>query len=466
MPEIGTFVRTSLRWWIFTVILVADVLDLLSTTVTNIVVPSILRDLHAPQSLTPWLGSAYSLTLGSVLVIGGRIGDRYGYRRSFLIGGAGFAAASLLCALAWNPASIVAARLLQGVFGALLIPQGFSILLRAFPRAELGRVFGLFGPLMAVGSISGPVVAGLLIQADPLGLGWRGVFVANAVLGIAVFLAGARVLPRDPGRRAAVIDPLASVLLMLGVLGVLGGLVQSAGHGWDAQPVLALILGVAGLALFTLHQLRSDDPLLAPSLFRDRGFVTGVLLGALFSAVVAGLLYVTSLYLQDGRGLAPSQTAETMAPLSVGIIIASFSARGLIARHGRRVVAAGLALIGAGVLCYLTLVGADGRSIWPLTAPLFLCGLGMGCCFGSIFAVALGDVGAEQSGSASGTLNAVQQLSNAVGAAGVSTIFLAVGAAHGMRAGVFTVLLAVLGVIVLCGLCLPLLPRTAAADRH
>ncbi|GAA4580692.1 hypothetical protein GCM10023194_09770 [Planotetraspora phitsanulokensis] len=466
MPETGTIVRACLRWWIFTVILVADVLDLLSTTVTNIAAPSILRDLHAPPTLAPWLGSAYALTLGSVLVIGGRIGDRYGHRRSFLAGGAGFAAAALLCALAGNPAFLVAARLTQGVFGALLIPQGFSILLRVFPRAEVGRAFGLFGPLMAVCSISGPVVGGLLIQADPFGLGWRGVFAANAGLGLAVALAGGRVLPRDPGRRAVVIDPLASVLLTLGVLGVLGGLVRSADHGWDGPSLLAVGPGLAGLAMFTRRQLRSATPLLARALFRDRGFVVGVLLGALFSSVVSGLLYVTSLYLQDGRGLVPFRTAETMAPLSVGIIVASFSARGLIARHGRRLVAAGLALTGAGVLCYLAVLGADGRSIWPLTAPLFLCGLGMGCCFGSVFAVALGDVGVEESGSAGGTLNAAQQLSNSVGAAGISAVFLTVGAAHGVRAAMFTVLLAVLGVTVLCALCLPWLPRTAAADRH
>ncbi|MEH1165288.1 MFS transporter [Micromonospora sp. CPCC 205539] len=465
MPENSTTIRSALRWWIFAVILVADILDLLSTTVTAIAAPSVVRDLDAPVSLTPWLGSTYALALGSILVVGGRIGDRYGYRRSFLVGIAGFGAASLLCALAWDPASIIGARLLQGAFGALLIPQGFSILLRAFPRTELGRVFGLFGPLMAVGSISGPVVAGLLIQADPLGLGWRGVFAANLVLALVVLLIAARVLPADHERRAVAIDPLAALLLMLGVLGVLGGLIQSADGGWTPLPCSAIVVGAALLALFTRRQIRGGNPLLAPALFRNRGFVAGLLVASLFFAAVAGLLYVTSLYLQTGLRLAPLWTSEIMAPLSVGIIIASFSARGAIARLGRRLVTVGLTLTGAGVLGLLASTGA-GAPTWLFTVPLFVCGLGMGCCFGSLFAVTLGDVDEEQAGSASGTLNAVQQIVNAVGSAAVSTIFLTVGAHHDALSGLLVTLLGVLGVIVLCGLCLPLLPRTALADHH
>ncbi|MET7461626.1 MFS transporter [Nonomuraea sp. NPDC005501] len=466
MPQNGTDVRVSARWRIFAVILVADVLDLLSTTVTNIAAPSVVRDLHAPPSLTPWLGSTYALALGSILVIGGRIGDRYGQRRAFLTGTAGFAVASLLCALAWSPESIIGARLAQGVFGALLIPQGFGILLRVFPREELGRVFGLFAPLMAVGSISGPVVAGLVIQANPFGLGWRGIFAGNVLLGLAVLLAGAKELPPDRERRAVVIDPLAAVLLMLGVLGVLGGLVQSGDGGWSPATLLAVAAGAACLALLAVHQVRGGNPLLEPSLLRNRGFVAGVLVGALFFAAVSGLLYVSSLYLQDGQRLEPLTTAGTMAPLSVGIIVASFSARGLITRLGRRLVAIGLGLTGAGVLCYLAVVAAPGLSTWALTAPLFVCGLGMGCCFGSIFAVALGDVGVDESGSAGGALNAVQQLANAFGAAGVSTVFLTVSTGHDARSGALLTLCGVLGVIVLCALCLPLLPRAAAAGHH
>jgi MFS family permease len=162
MPETA-FPSLKARWLVFAVVLSADVMDLLSTTVTNLAAPSIVRGLYAPGSLAPWLGSAYALTLGSMLVLGARLGDKYGARRLFLLGLAGFAVASLACGASVSPAMIVVARCVQGLFGALLIPQGFTLLMRVFPREDLGRVFGLFGPLMAVSSISGPpAVAGPL----------------------------------------------------------------------------------------------------------------------------------------------------------------------------------------------------------------------------------------------------------------------------------------------------------------
>ncbi len=462
MPE--RILTSTARWWVFAAILTADVLDLLSTTVTNIAAPSIVTQLHAPQSLAPWLGSSYALALGSILVIGGRFGDKYGYRRLFLIGLVGFTAASLLCALAWDPVSIVTARVVQGAFGALLIPQGFSILIRVFPREHLGRVFGLFGPIMGLSSISGPVLAGLLIQADPLGLGWRSVFFINVLLGITLMIVSLTLLPRYEGRPSIRIDAVAAGLLMAGTLAVLGGIIQGANGGWSALPVGAIAVGAVLLAVFVVHQRRSTNPLLAPALFRNRSFVAGLIVGAVFFAAVAGLLYVTSLYLQEGHHLSPLEAAGTMAPMSVGIIVASFSMRGLIDRLGRRLVALGLALVGLGTISYLILVMTIPDTTWLLVFPLLVCGLGMGCCFGSIFAVALGDVDEEQAGSASGTLNAVQQVANSVGSAVVSTVFLAT-ITMGVQHAASTSLIFVLVAIVLCACCLPLLPQKATADN-
>ncbi len=462
MPE--KTLTSVARWWIFAAILAADVLDLLSTTVTNIAAPSIVSQLHAPQSLTPWLGSSYALALGSILVIGGRLGDKYGYRRLFLIGLFGFTAASLLCALAWDPVSIIAARIVQGAFGALLIPQGFSILIRVFPRENLGRVFGLFGPIMGLSSISGPVLAGLLIQADPFGLGWRSVFLINVLLGITLMIVSIPLLPRYEGRPGIRIDALAAGLLMAAILAMLGGVIQGGNGGWGPLPIGAIAVGVVLFTLFVVHQRRSANPLLSPALFRNRSFVAGLIVGAVFFAAVAGLLYVTSLYLQEGHHLSPLEAAGTMAPMSVGIIVASFSVRGLIAGLGRRLVTIGLALVGAGTIGYLILVTAIPDTTWLLVFPLLICGLGMGCCFGSVFAVALGDVDEEQAGSASGTLNAVQQLANSIGSAVVSTIFL-VTVATDVQHAASTSLIFVLVAIGLCACALPLLPKKAAADN-
>ncbi|GAA1229994.1 MFS transporter [Oryzihumus leptocrescens] len=462
----STYPSRPVRWWIFATVLVADVLDLLSTTVTNIAAPSIVRDLSAPASLTPWLGASYALALGSSLVLGARLGDRYGTRRLFLLGVAGFALASLACALATGAVGIVIARIAQGAFGALLIPQGFSILLRTFPRDELGAVFGVFGPLLGVSAISGPVLAALLIRANPFDLGWRSIFVVNVVLGVGLFACAARLLPRQAGNRDVVLAPAASMLLMGGLGALLGGLISGSGGTWSTRAVALVALGFVLLLAFVRHQVRSRNPLLTPSLFRHVSFVAGLVVGSVFFAATAGLLYVTSLYLQDGLGLAALPTAAVMAPMSLGIIIASFSVRSSIERLGRRLVTAGLALVGLGVLAYTASVHYAPHSLWLLVCPLFVCGLGMGCCFGSLFAVALGEVSEEQAGSASGTLNAVQQLASSVGAALISTTYLAGTSATGSGHAVIRSLLVVLAVIAACFTCLPLLPRRAAAEAH
>jgi EmrB/QacA subfamily drug resistance transporter len=465
MPE-NTYPTPLVRWLIFAAVLAADVMDLLSTSVTNLAAPSIVRDLHAPQSLSPWLGSAYALALGSVLVLGARLGDKYGTRRLFLAGLAGFTLASLACALSVDPAMIIVARAIQGTFGALLIPQGFSLLLCAFPRTELGKVFGLFGPLMAVSSISGPVLAGFLLWLDPFGLGWRSVFLINVVIGVALYPLSARLLPRTHGDRSVRLDPVAAVLLIAALAGILGGLIAAGGQQRGWLPAAAVAAGLAFAGLFVLRQLRSAVPFLTPSLFRVRSFVAGLAVGFVFFAAVAGLLYATSLYLQFGRGLAPLPTAGLMAPLSIGIIAASFSTRGLIERLGRRLVAFGLVMMAAGGIGYLTVILLVPGAVWALLLPLLACGLGMGCCFGSVFAVALGNVQPDQAGSASGTLNAVQQIANAVGAALISAAYLAASSRGTARDAVATSLVIVLVITALSLAALPLLPQRAAADEH
>jgi EmrB/QacA subfamily drug resistance transporter len=465
MPE-TTYPSPRARWLVFAAVLAADVMDLLSTTITNLAAPSIVRDLHAPETLAPWLGSAYALALGSMLVLGARLGDKYGTRRVFLLGLGGFTLASLTCAVSVSPVMIVAARGIQGGFGALLIPQGFSLLMRAFPREELGRVFGLFGPLMAVSSISGPVLAGFLLWLNPFCLDWRAVFLVNVAVGAALYPFSAKVLPRGAGDRSVRLDPVAALLLAAGLLGVLGGLIRSGEGSWDWLSGGAIVAGLVIMSLFVLRQRRSPVPLLTLSLFRVRGFVAGLVVGSVFFAAVSGLLYATSLYLQFGHGLAPLPTAALMAPASAGIIAASFSTRGLIERLGRRLVAAGLTVMGAGAGGYLAVLWLAPGAVWAVALPLLACGLGMGCCFGSVFAVALGDVRPEQAGSASGTLNAVQQIANAVGAALISTAYLSVAATGSARQAVMASLVIVLAITALSLLALPLLPRQAAAAGH
>ena len=193
---------------VLAVVIIADILDLMDSTITNIAAPTIVRNIGGGESLIKWLGASYALALGVLLVVGGRLGDRYGQRRIFLIGIAGFTLASLGCGLSVDPTMLIAFRLVQGGFGALLIPQGLSILVASLRREQMPTVFAVFGPVMAGAALAGPIVAGFIISANVAGLTWRPIFLINIVLGTFGFLAALRVLPDVPPSSTAPIDGL------------------------------------------------------------------------------------------------------------------------------------------------------------------------------------------------------------------------------------------------------------------
>ncbi|UFQ17310.1 MULTISPECIES: MFS transporter [Streptomyces] len=455
------------RWAVLAVVLAADILDLVDATITNIAAPTITADLHGGPALVQWLGTSYALALGVLLVLGGRLGDKYGRRRLFLLGLAGFTLASLLCGLAPTPTTLVAGRLAQGAFGALVIPQGFGILGATWPREHIGKAFSLFGPAMGLSAVGGPILAGLLIDADLGGLGWRPMFLINLVLGGAALLAAARLLPKDSGDPTTSIDARGSALLAATMLGLLSGLIDGSANGWTTRPVLLTAAGLAAFALFCHRQRTAPSPLIQPSLLRNRGFTSGLILGIVFFAAVSGLLYVISLFLQQGLGRSPSGTALGLLPVTAGIVIASIACYGLIGRYGRTLVLAGLliTLAGTGGLLAVTAVSGTGTSGWALPAPLFVIGLGMGTCFGTVYDVTIGDIAQEEAGSASGSLSAVQQLANATGTAVVTTVFFKT--AHAGQAHAMTVSLTAVAVVTL--LCCPLvrlLPRKARPSEH
>jgi EmrB/QacA subfamily drug resistance transporter len=450
------------RWAVLAVVLAADVLDLLDATITNIAAPTITRDLGGGASLVQWLGASYALALGVLLVPGGRLGDKYGRRRLFLLGLAGFVAASPACGLAPNPTVLVVARLTQGAFGALVIPQGFGILGATWPREEIGKAFSLFGPVMGLSAVGGPILAGFLVDADLAGLGWRPLFLINLLLGGGALLAAARLLPRDTGDASVRVDGPGSALLAGAMLGLLGGLIDGSAGGRSSRPLTLLLLGLALFAGFCHRQRTAPEPLIRPSLLHNRGFTSGLVLGVLAFAAVAGLLYVVSLHLQRGLGRSPAGTALGLIPLSAGIVVASIACYRLIHTYGRRLVVAGLLLILAG--CGGLALPAEGGG-WALVPPLLVIGLGMGTCFGTVYDVTIGDIAPEEAGSASGSLNAVQQLANAIGAAAVTMVYFK-SADAGETHALHTSLTAVAAATALCLPLVRLLPHRAPTEQH
>lgn len=465
-PQEGTkspSLSTTLLWVVLGLVLLADALDMIDSTVTNIAAPTIVRDIGGGQALIKWLGSSYALAMGVLLVVGGRLGDRFGQRRLFLIGMTGFTAASAVAGLSFDPRLLIVARVVQGAFGALLIPQGMAIMTKTFPRDMLGTAFGLFGPMLGLATVGGPVLAGFIINANLAGLSWRPVFLINVVLGTAGVLVALRLLPSAERDRSVAVDGWGAGSLAVTMFGLMFGLIEGSTNGWTAGPVASLVLGVVFFGLFSWRQRRAASPLLKPSLLNNRGFTSGLIVGLLFFAVTSGLIYVMSLFMQQALHASAGSAALGLLPLTIGIIIAAFACMALAQRLGRTLILIGMlvSMAGAGWLLGLVVSYGTGLSLWTLSPAVLLTGLGMGACFGTIYDIALSDIAPDEAGSASGSLTAIQQLANGIGSAVVTTVYFhSGGSARAMAVSVIVVL----AITAACLPALRLLPRRAPAE--
>ncbi|MBT2226763.1 MFS transporter [Nonomuraea sp. NEAU-A123] len=266
---------------------------------------------------------------------------------------------------------------------------------------------------------------------------------------------------RPEGRSGAAgvaVDGVGAGVLAVTMVGLLYGLIDGSAHGWTLVPILCLAGGLVFFGLFCVRQRTAANPLIEPSLLRNRGFTAGLVLGVVFFAAVSGLLYVLVLYMQYGLRFTPVRAALGLAPVAVGIVIASVACHKLIARLGRTLIVIGLAIALVGTGWLLAVVCGVAGGVWPLVLAALVIGLGMGTCFGTIYDVTLGDIDPREAGSASGALTATQQLANAIGAAAVTTVYFRTG--DQVEAATGSLLVVVVATIVCCGL-VWLLPRKA-----
>jgi EmrB/QacA subfamily drug resistance transporter len=454
-------------WVILIVLLIADMMDLLDATLTNIAAPSVARDLGGGALLIKWLGSSYALAMGVLLVVGGRLGDKYGQRRIFLIGMAGFTLASALCGCGVSPSMIILARLAQGAFGALLIPQGMAIMTSTFSREMLVKAFSVFGPAMGVAAVGGPILGGFIINANVAGLSWRPMFLINIVLGTVGLFAATRLLPKSTGDGAVALDALGALCLAGTMLGTMYGLIDGSTNGWQPLPITSIVAGLVCFALFCMRQRLAPNPLILPSLLANRGFTAGLILGLAFFATVSGLSYVLSLYFQLGLGRSAGEAALDLAPSAVGIVIAATLGPKLIPLLGRLLVFAGLMLTIAGTGWFLATVVIAGMhaSSWTSEPAILVAGLGMGFSFGTIFSAALSGIDQAEAGSASGALSAVQQLAACIGAAVITTVFFQTLHAGDYARAVGTSLCVAIGIAAASSALVWLLPARLQAEQ-
>ncbi|MGW4897159.1 MFS transporter [Kitasatospora sp. NPDC004240] len=421
------------RWVALGVILAAEVMDLLDTTIVGVASPAIQRDFGGSDSQIQWISASYTLAFAVLLITGARLGDLFGRRRLFITGAAGFTLASALCAAATGPGTLITARTLQGLFAALLIPQGLGLIKTMFPPGEVGAAFGLFGPILGLSSVLGPTLGGYLTDADWFGTGWRMIFLINVPLGIATVLAAARFLPANRTTRtegAGRLDPFGVLLLSAAVLLLVFPLVQGRELGWPLWAHLAMAASLPVLWIFTRHQRlvlrRGGAPLIEPSLFGKRAFTSALATGIVFFAAMSGLLLTFTLYLQLGLGWTPLHSGMTLIPFSIGIVLGAVLSGAVLARrYGRGVLHAGMIVATAGVLAIWASIAhwSTDLTSWTLVPALVLTGFGLGLIMAPFFDIALAGVDDSETGSASGVLNAVQQLGGSVGVAILGTAF-------------------------------------------
>jgi EmrB/QacA subfamily drug resistance transporter len=423
-----------LRWVVALVVLAGNLMDVLDSTILNVAGPSIRRDLGGGADTLQWLSAAYTLAFAVLLIAGARLGDILGRRRLFIVGSAGFTLFSTACAVAPSMVVLIVFRCLQGAFGALMIPQGFGLMKQVFTdQDEFDKAIGLFGPATGVPMLAAPVLAGALVDANLWGIGWRLVFLINLPIGALTLPLAIRSLPRGASRPDMKLDLTGVWLAGLALVAIIYPLIQGRSAGWPIWSFAMLAAGAGLLLAFLRHErrCRGNDPLIEPTLLGNRTFLSGIAVVLALFGAFGGLLLCISLYGQLGEGWSPVHAGLALMPMVLGMIVGMVGSTAAAKALGRRLLHIGIALIIAGtVVIALVVTGAHSASTWDLVPGLALVGLGLGASFALLFGFILGGVSMDEVGSASGVLEAVQQLSTALGVAILGTIFFSVFGKH------------------------------------
>jgi EmrB/QacA subfamily drug resistance transporter len=426
IPAAGPARYRSVRWIVAIVVLAANTMDLLDATIVNVAGPSIRRSLGGGQSSIQWLSAAYTLAFAVLLIAGARLGDIAGRRRMFLLGLTGFTVCSAACALGQDMGMLIGFRALQGGFGALMIPQGFGMLKEVFDDEELGKATRLFGPATGLAMLGAPILAGALVDADLWGTGWRLVFLINVPLGLVALPFAIRALPHSVSHRDLKLDVSGIWLVGLALVAIIYPLIQGQGAGWPPWTYAMIAAGAALLVVFVRYERgRGHNALIEPSLLTNRMYLSGVaVMLALFSAF-GGLLLCISLYGQLGQGWSPIRAGLSLTPMVIGLITGMVVSGIFVKKLGRHLLHIGVAIMAAGATTLaLMLTTIDSASTWILVPGLFLVGAGVGAVLGQIIQFILAAVSMNEVGSASGVMEASQQLATALGVAILGTIFL------------------------------------------
>ncbi|MFL5997622.1 MAG: MFS transporter [Streptomyces sp.] len=416
----------SRRWAALALICVAQFMLILDVTVVNVALPDMAADLNLDRTTLTWAVTAYTLCFGGLMLLGGRLADALGARRTLLAGLALFTAASLVTGLAGGAAMLLGGRIAQGVGAALLSPAALSIVTTAFHGPERNKALGVWAAIGGSGAAAGVLIGGALTD----GPGWRWVFFINVPIGLAVLAALPALVPARAPQRAR-LDLPGALLVTAGTGLLIYGLVEAGDSGWsDAATLLPLAAAVALYAGFAAVERASRAPLMDLRMFTRRPVLAGAFLMLIATALLIAYFFLGSVYLQHVRGFSPLKTGLLFLPVAVATGLGAHLASRLVGRIGSRAVAVtGMTIAAAGSLP-LTRLSTDGSVYAGLLLGFVVASFGLGTVFVTATTTALGMIEHHEAGLASGVVNTFHEVGGSIGVAVVSTV-----AASGIESG-------------------------------
>ena len=424
--------QPSRRWLALVCISVAQLMVALDATVINIALPSAQRGLHISVPDRQWVVTAYTLAFGGLLLLGGRLADTLGRRRTFLIGLAGFAAASAAGGLARSFGWLLAARGAQGAFAALLAPTALSLLAITFVEArERAKAFAVFGAIAGTGGALGLLLGGVLTEY----VQWRWCLFVNVPIALGAFVAGSRVLPDGSASVRTRLDAPGALAVTAGLVAIVYGFSEAASRGWSSATTLgALAAGAILLAVFVVIEARTANPLLPLRILGDRNRGGAALAIGLSVVALYGLFLLLTYDLQVVLGYSPAKAGLAFLPMSAAVMVSSTTiSRSLLSRVAPRALMAPGLLLGAVGMAILTRLQLHSTYISHALVAEILIGLGMGAVFVPAFSTATSGVDQREAGVASAVANTAQQMGASLGTALLNTIAASATAAYLVR---------------------------------
>lgn len=417
------------RWAALGILLLAAFMNLIDLSIVNVALPSMQRNMGATSAQIEWVAAIYVLAFALGLLPFGRLGDRIGRKRMFLLGVMVFTLFSLACGLAPTMGSLIAARLAQGVGGAMMVPQVLALAQVMFPPNERAVAFSLFGLSAGLASVAGPLTGGLLINADLFGLDWRPIFLVNLPIGFVAIVAASLVVPATGANPDLRNDWGGMLLAGISVFLLVFPLIEGHAYGWPGWAFLMIGFAIVGFTAFFFYERgrarKGASELLPVALLANKNFLLGSTMTVVFFSGVAGFFMVLAIFLQSGFDFTPLQSGLTTTPFPVGVLFASAVSGRLGLRWSRLRIAIGAICLVAGMIVLRSEIGRIGDAVnhWDLVLPLVICGFGLGVGISPMFQTVLSGVPPRDAGSGAGALQSFQQIGSAIGIALVGQIF-------------------------------------------